>query len=97
MRYSRVDVLSCSFARHRGSLPHLCGVYKTGAHRTHVRVARPFASAFGVAVMREADKTITHNLRTAVVDPEGRLLSIYDGSAWTPDRIAADMKRVLAR
>jgi cytochrome oxidase Cu insertion factor (SCO1/SenC/PrrC family) len=47
--------------------------------------------------MREADKTITHNLRTAVVDPEGRLLSIYDGSAWTPDQIAADMKRVLAR
>ena len=25
------------------------------------------------------------------------LVSIYDGSAWTPDQIAADMKRVLAR
>jgi protein SCO1 len=60
-------------------------------------VVDPFASAFGVAAMREADQTITHNLRTAVIDPEGRLVSIYDGSAWTPDQIAADMKRVLAR
>jgi protein SCO1/2 len=60
-------------------------------------VVDPFARAFGVAVMREADQTITHNLRTAVIDPEGRLVSVYDGSAWTPDQIAADMTRVLAR
>jgi protein SCO1/2 len=60
-------------------------------------VVDPFANAFGIAVMREADATITHNLRTAVIDPDGRLVSIYDGSAWTPDQIAADMKRVLTR
>lgn len=62
-----------------------------------IDVVDPFAKAFGIAVMREADKTITHNLRTAVLDPEGRLVSIYDGSAWTPDQIVTDMKRVVAR
>jgi protein SCO1/2 len=56
-----------------------------------------FLRAFGVFVIREADKTITHNLRTAVIDPSGRLVSVYDGSDWTPDQIAADMKRVLTQ
>ena len=77
---------------------------KVGAHPSIWRFATapkdvvdPFANTFGIAVMREADKTITHNLRTAVIDPEGRLVSIYDGTAWTPEQIAADLKRVLAR
>jgi protein SCO1/2 len=54
-----------------------------------------FASAFGVGVIRESDGTITHNLRTAVVGPDGRLFSVYDGSAWTPEQIADDMRRAL--
>jgi protein SCO1 len=56
-----------------------------------------FASAFGVGVVRETDGTITHNLRTAVVGPDGRLFSVYDGSAWTPEQIADDMRRALNR
>ena len=32
-----------------------------------------FAAAFGVNVIREKDGTITHNLRTAVIDPSGRV------------------------
>ena len=35
-----------------------------------------FAATFGVNVIREKDGTITHNLRTAVVGPDGRVLSI---------------------
>jgi protein SCO1/2 len=57
----------------------------------------PFANAFGVSVMREADATITHNLRTAVIDPHGRLAATYDGTEWTPEQIAADLKRALAQ
>jgi protein SCO1/2 len=56
-----------------------------------------FASAFGVNVVREADKTITHNLRTAVLDTNGRLLAVYDGTTWTADTIVADLRGALAR
>jgi len=54
-----------------------------------------FAAAFGVNVIREADTTITHNLRTAVIDPAGRVVSVYDGTDWTPDRLVSDLRRVL--
>jgi protein SCO1/2 len=52
-----------------------------------------FAATFGVNVIREADRTITHNLRTAVVGSDGRILAIYDGSDWTVDRVLDDLRR----
>ena len=55
-----------------------------------------FAAAFGVNVIREADATITHNLRTAVIDPAGRIAAIYDGTDWTADHIVADLRRAVA-
>lgn len=54
-----------------------------------------FASAFGVTVIRESDGTITHNLRTAVVAPDGRLAAAYTGSDWTVDRVVAEIVRAL--
>ncbi|HUE90053.1 MAG TPA: SCO family protein [Vicinamibacterales bacterium] len=56
-----------------------------------------FAATFGVNVIREQDSTITHNMRTAVVGPDRRVVSIHDGSDWTPAQIADDMRRALAR
>lgn len=50
-----------------------------------------FAARFGVNVIRETDGTITHNLRTAVIDPSGRVTTILDNNAWT----AADLVRAL--
>ena len=41
------------------------------------------AAEFGINVIREKDGTITHNLRTAVIDPSGRVVSIVDNNAWT--------------
>jgi protein SCO1/2 len=56
------------------------------------------AAEFGINVMREADGTITHNLRTAVIDPRGRVVSIHDSNAWTASSIADELKAaVLAR
>jgi protein SCO1/2 len=56
------------------------------------------AATFGINVMREADGTITHNLRTAVIDPRGRVVSIHDSNAWTAASIADELKAaVLAR
>jgi protein SCO1/2 len=54
-----------------------------------------FAAAFGVNVIREADRTITHNLRTAVVGPDGRIAVLRSGNDWTADDILADLRQAL--
>jgi protein SCO1/2 len=53
-----------------------------------------FASRFGVSIARDLSdpKNITHNLRTAIIDPEGRLVKSYTGNEWTPEQILADLK-----
>jgi protein SCO1/2 len=46
-----------------------------------------FASRFGVSIIREnktAAQEIVHNLRTAVIDPQGRLVKIFSGNEWQP-------------
>lgn len=55
-----------------------------------------FAAAFGVNVIREADRTITHNLRTAVIDPEGRVTVLRSGNDWTAEELLADLRQALA-
>lgn len=56
-----------------------------------------FAAQFGVNVIREKDGTITHNLRTFVIDPSGSVASIRDGNEWTADELLADLRRALGR
>jgi protein SCO1/2 len=56
-----------------------------------------FAATFGVNVIREADSTITHNLQTAVLDPDRRMISDFSGNNWTAERIADELRRALAR
>lgn len=55
-----------------------------------------FAAGFGVNVIREKDGTITHNLRTAVIDPSGRVTVVLDHNAWTADELARGLKAALA-
>jgi protein SCO1/2 len=54
-----------------------------------------FAATFGVNVIREADGTITHNLRTAVIDPMGRVSAVLDGNQWTVDDLVGALGRAL--
>jgi len=53
-----------------------------------------FAARFGVLVSRApADpRDITHNLRTAIIDSQGRLVKVYTGNDWTPEQVLADLK-----
>jgi len=53
-----------------------------------------FASRFGVTIGRDPSdpKNITHNLRTVIIDPDGKLKKTYTGNEWTPDQILADLK-----
>jgi protein SCO1/2 len=55
-----------------------------------------FSARFGVGVDRALDDpaNITHRLRTAVVDDEGKLVKVYTGNEWTPDQVIADLKAV---
>jgi protein SCO1 len=51
-------------------------------------------SRFGVSTIEEHDaaETITHNLRTAIVDARGRLVKFYTGNDWTVQQVMADLR-----
>ena len=52
-----------------------------------------FAKRFGVITEPgEPAAPVVHNLRTAVIDPRGRLVKTYSGSAWSPAELVADLK-----
>ncbi len=55
-----------------------------------------FSGKFGVFVVRNPNdqRDITHNLRTAVIGPDGLIKKIYTGNEWTPDDILMDLKPV---
>ena len=40
----------------------------------------------------EEDRSFTHNLRTAVVDREGRLRRLFRGNDWKPDELVAELR-----
>jgi protein SCO1 len=37
---------------------------------------------------------ITHNLRTAIIDADGKLVKVYTGNEWTPAQVLADLRAV---
>jgi protein SCO1/2 len=52
-----------------------------------------FSSAFGIDVEADQQQTylIIHNLRTAVIDPDGRLVKVQSGNSWTAAQLVADL------
>ena len=51
-----------------------------------------FAKRFGVAVEPGASREdLVHNLRTAVIDSQGRLVKAYTGNMWSPAELVADL------
>jgi cytochrome oxidase Cu insertion factor (SCO1/SenC/PrrC family) len=53
-----------------------------------------FAGAFGVSVMRQEQpvQEIIHNLRTAVIDARGRLVTVLTGRDWTPEELVTQLR-----
>ena len=51
-----------------------------------------FAVQFGVNVIREKDGSITHNLRTAVIAPDGRVTALLDDNAWSAEELARALR-----
>lgn len=56
-----------------------------------------FASQFGVSVIREpGNPELVHNLRTAVIDAQGRLRTVLNGNEWTPADLVAELRNARA-
>jgi protein SCO1 len=55
---------------------------------------KDFTAAFGVTAepSDESPSILTHNLSTAVIDADGRLVKIRPGNMWTPADLIADLK-----
>jgi protein SCO1/2 len=53
-----------------------------------------FAKRFGVTAEPPSDAggMMVHNLRTAIIDPQGRLVKVHSGTSWTPAELVADLK-----
>jgi protein SCO1/2 len=58
-----------------------------------------FAARFGVSVSRALNdaRDITHNLRTAIIGADGKLVKVYTGNDWSPDQVLADIKGLGSR
>ncbi|HEX9368952.1 MAG TPA: SCO family protein [Vicinamibacterales bacterium] len=68
--------------------------YLTGASAAIDHIA----SRFGISVIAGNDpQTITHNLRTAVIDRKGRLVKVHSGNEWTVDAMLADLREAGGR
>jgi protein SCO1 len=57
-----------------------------------------FAARFGVAVSRQGSDpaNVVHNLRTAVIGPDGRLVKVINGMQWAAADLAADLRTAVA-
>ena len=52
-----------------------------------------FAKRFGIITEPgEPSPLMVHNLRTAVIDPQGRLVKASSGNMWSPAELVADLK-----
>lgn len=53
-----------------------------------------FARQFGIFTERDlgSGANLTHNLRTAIVDADGRIVRVHSGNDWTPADLVADLK-----
>jgi protein SCO1 len=56
-------------------------------------VIRRLADGLGLEYS-EDEGLIDHNLRTVLIDPEGKLVKVITGNEWKPEEVAAEMKRL---
>ncbi|MGZ5435514.1 MAG: SCO family protein [Pyrinomonadaceae bacterium] len=59
---------------------------------------KAIAEYFGVRSFKDSatgKEELIHSLRTAVIDPQGKLVKLYRGNEWKPADIAADLKSLV--
>lgn len=60
---------------------------------TSGRMLRRFAEGFGLSYMPE-EGLITHNLRTAIIDRDGKLVEVIMGNEWSVEEVKGRMKQL---
>jgi len=55
-------------------------------------VLAKFAPELNLMLAKEEGGSISHNLRTVVLDPQGRLHKQFDGNRWTPEELAESLR-----
>jgi protein SCO1 len=60
---------------------------------TSGQMLQRFADGFGLTYLPE-EGTFTHNLRTAILDTEGRLVKVIVGNEWKPEEVVREMAQV---
>lgn len=88
-RYDRPAVLRRYGAQYGADLS--CWDFLTDPD-TSGKDVRHLAEGFGLNYINDAG-TFTHNLRTAVLDKEGRLTKVLNGNAWEADEVVAEVKK----
>ena len=56
-------------------------------------VIRRLADGLGLEYS-EDEGLIDHNLRTVIIDPEGKLVKVITGNEWKPEEVAAEIRRL---
>jgi len=59
-------------------------------------VLAELALRLDLMVKREAGGSISHNLRTVVLDEQGRICRQFDGNEWTAEQLAREVVRASA-
>lgn len=60
------------------------------------KVLRTFAPELDLMLAREEGGSISHNLRTVVVDAKGRIHKMFNGNSWTPQELANSLQEAAA-
>jgi protein SCO1 len=83
--FDQPEVLSSYAGLYRGNDPQHW-LFATASTNT----LADLAPRLDLMVMRQG-ASISHNLRTVVLDPQGRIASQFDGNSWTPQQLADAM------
>jgi protein SCO1/2 len=91
--FDRPPVLA-TYARANGANPAIWR-FLTGERAEIER----FAGQFGVSIVREdpTGKEIVHNLRTAVIDRTGHVVTMLGGNEWKPEELLAAIRGAVAK
>ena len=81
-----------AFARKQEANPYVW-TWLTGDRVTTDRLA----AKFGVSVIRngQTPADVMHNLRTTLIDADGRIAKIYSGADWTSSTVLSDLRALL--
>lgn len=81
--------------RRQGPGP-LCGPRGRQLASGSLAEVKKIATFFGLEFEEESGQ-FTHNLRTAVIAPDGTVVRVYRGNDWKPEELVADLKEAVTR